>query len=699
MSNNNPTQSQRRIKYGLNVAIAVIAAVAIVAIINVIAYKRLFKVRWDFTATRQYSLSPQTRKVLGDLKGQYQIVTLFADYADPELQARLGRTGDLIEEYGQQSAKVTVERINPTRNVARVEKFYGSLKERYASSLEPVQKAIDNGKQTLNALRDRAQAQLKILQPILEDKSFTETRLRDFCQSVQQTLLRYDRQFDELKKQVDQGTNSPLPDYAATLETLRTLIGDFDAKVFAVAVDRLEQVPSSNLPNNIKEGLLALAEQMRQTRKMLEPVLSDLRAASAPAEYTQLRNQLTAGDAVVVLGPKQVQVIALTDMFRTPSANEQRAMGDQQPEVSFLGEERLTGALVNLEMTRKPLVVFISTGQRPSIGMNGPYEAVAQRLRNMSFEVKEWNPSGRGNPMTGQMMPPGPPPEPADGQKVVWVVLPVQEDPQMMMMGGGGAGQQVAAHVQQRLDAGEATLFFVGISPQTMMGMPDPISELLRPWGISPMLDRLVLKEMTLPNRRKAPTTGHMMESWSTASPITEALGGMPGVFVQASPMELGSGGEQSKGAKTVAMVTLSGSDLWAERELRSDNPTPSAEERADKFVIAAAAEKGDQRLVAFSDPMFATDDYTTRSQLGPGTADLFGAQFPANAELFVNSVYWLAGMDQLIAASARTQDIRRIESIEDGRLIAIRWALLAGLPVICGLAGVGVWFVRRRGG
>ena len=52
---NTNSQSMRRIKFGLNVLIAVIVATALVVLCNVIAYRQF--VRFDFTATRQYSVT------------------------------------------------------------------------------------------------------------------------------------------------------------------------------------------------------------------------------------------------------------------------------------------------------------------------------------------------------------------------------------------------------------------------------------------------------------------------------------------------------------------------------------------------------------------------------------------------------------------------------------------------------------------
>ena len=66
-----PSAWLRRIKYGLNVAILVFAALVIVIIINWIAVRNVSKwgnwTRLDLTATREYTLSPQTRQVLNQI--------------------------------------------------------------------------------------------------------------------------------------------------------------------------------------------------------------------------------------------------------------------------------------------------------------------------------------------------------------------------------------------------------------------------------------------------------------------------------------------------------------------------------------------------------------------------------------------------------------------------------------------------------
>jgi hypothetical protein len=224
--------------------------------------------------------------------------------------------------------------------------------------------------------------------------------------------------------------------------------------------------------------------------------------------------------------------------------------------------------------------------------------------------------------------------------------------------------------------------------------MHDPIVELLEPWGITPQVDRVVFRQHVLPNRRTSMVSQHRLNQWPTDLPITQAISGMGGFFYQPVPIQV-----SSTQARVYPLAVLSGDDLFASRDFMSQNPQPTAEEKIAQAVVAAAAEKDDRRIVVVGEPVWASNEITTygRGDLR-GLAELVGAEFPANAELFLNSVYWLAQMDQLIAASARTQDIRRVETMTPTRLYTLRWLLLLGMPLAAGGAGVSVWLVRRKG-
>lgn len=684
------TQNSRRFKYGINVTITVIVALAIAVILNIISYKRLAHLRMDMTATRLYSLSDQTKKLLGKMDKDVQIVTLITRNAEEFNKAK-----DLITEYDNYSKHITVEHIDPARELSRVEQFYGTITKRYADSLKPLEDAIKQGREEANRLSGDITEQKKLMASLIENKAFTEGEERQLVEKLIQTFVRSDDQFKQVNEQIDTTLKSALPKYADALEVVKSLLSQFDENVYAAAVNYMSDFATrSRQPNDIKENMLELAESFKATRSHLGPVVRTLRNVKAGEEYTKIMQQIAQPDSVVLVGDDQIRVIPLVDMFRMPDQQQQQTPEDQQPELQFLGEEKITGSLLAMSMKNQPLVVFIQGSPRqPALGRQGQYEAVATRLRNLNFEVKDWSPEGRPNPMTGQPGQPAPAPEPKDGQSVVWVVTPIEPaNPMMMQMGQMGGGQQIMDHVQSRLAKGEAVMFMASPNPAVAMGMPDPIAEALGAWGINVESGSLVMNEVTVSSRRTAADPTIRVTSWPDELSVTKALSGSAGVFASACPIKL----EKKEGVTTYTLAFAKGNRMWAQKNLQDQNPKFVEEDSAKAFTIAVAASKGDERIAVFADPVWATDQIVNYGLFGPGTAQMAGAMFPGNAELFVNSVFWLSHMDEMIAASARSQDIRRVGDITSSQMMTIRWLILAGIPLGIFAIGIGVGLKRR---
>jgi hypothetical protein len=136
-------------------------------------------------------------------------------------------------------------------------------------------------------------------------------------------------------------------------------------------------------------------------------------------------------------------------------------------------------------------------------------------------------------------------------------------------------------------------------------------------------------------------------------------------------------------------LAELGGPNFWATGELQDLQNLERPEDLGPQsFTVAAAVEAGDQpKLVIFADQVSGTDWL-----LGSYRGQLF----PANSELYMNSIYWLTGLDQLIAASARVQEVARVGSMSQAVHRTIIWGLLLGMPGICLAAGLGVWLRRR---
>ena len=692
--NHGASQSQRRVKYSLNVAVAVITATILVVLVNAIAERKLRQggpwkrwIRYDLTATRSYSLSDQTIKVLGQIKDEHRIVTLLE--GDELLAVQQAR--DLIDEYGHYCDKITVEHINPGRELSRLLTFSESLQDRFRAGLEPLEQALREGQAVLEESIASFSSLQQLLASILQDPLFADVSLREPVQMAHNVFVLLAKRFEQLDSQIEQAKTDSMPDYWGLINVLRQSLRQGHEQ-YEQAIASFGQLSNdSSTTGSIQELLLRAVDLLKRSGPVMTQALSSLDQLQPVEEYDRVLAQLRRPQTILIVGPRRVQALGLGELFRNP---DEIASGQgAPPELLFQGEEKLTGSLLSMTLEHRPLVVFVSDGPTPVFGPRGNFNHVVRRLKNLDFEVQQWSPVGQPGPM-GQTMPPGPPPQPRPGQKAVWVALAGMPPSAMNPMAGAGY-EQVVDLIRQRLDEGDGALVMLAISRSSPLGggTSNSVADLLTPWAISPLLDRLVLREEMGPNRRTQPSGNLPVNHWPKQSPITATLGGLQGLFVLASPLVLGDGDAHQ--VKLSPLVEISGDDIWAERNFDSGSPpSRDPDEAGSKYVIAAAAERGTNRLVVVADPQWAIDQIAAAGIRDPSGA-LMATFFPANTELFVNSVTWLAGLDQLIAASARTQDIRRVDP--DLNLASVQWGLSLGMPLAAAIAGLSVWLSRRR--
>src|SRR4051794_8658322 len=136
---------RRQARYGTLTATSVLVVLAILIAINYIAGKQ--NKRWDLTATKQFSLSDQSRNVLGKLDAPLQ-VQVFAQEPD------FPRYRDKLREYEYASKKLTSEYIDPDKKptVAKQNQIqqYGTLVFNYKGRTERV--TSDNEQDITNGI-------------------------------------------------------------------------------------------------------------------------------------------------------------------------------------------------------------------------------------------------------------------------------------------------------------------------------------------------------------------------------------------------------------------------------------------------------------------------------------------------------------------------------------------------------------------
>jgi len=684
----------RRFKYGTNVSVLLIAVLAIVLLVNWMAADKVremgINARFDFTATRKYTLSPQTRKLLNQMDADVRITTMFAGGMSADEVRKISAFRDLLDEYEMRSAgAVEVVHLDPVTDIERIEELTGELRKRYADELDPARHAIEQGIATLNQLKAFAAERGPWFKTtgIAARETVNDQQLK---QTLSQVILLVEQlpawlQIDGRLEQVANAQGEMMPNYAAIRSALRTPLEQARDQLFSPGAELFDQITRSTA---VSDELAQFAGQAKplfdQQTAQLDRAIQSLEAIDT-TRYSAVRNNIAQANSVLIEAGDGLSVIRLGDVYTDPMVS---AEGEAVSEQRFRGEEAVTGAIISLTMQARPLVVFV-TGQQPALGSQGDYSHVAERLTNMNFKVKQWAPAGRQSQFG-----PAPPeqrPEPEAGQPVVWVFTPAPPpDPRLPY---NPAKKQIDAKFKELLAEGQNVLAFLELSPMVRFGTPDEMAESIREaFGVTPETGLQIVTEMVTPDGRAVPVPQLEINDWPTEHPIAAAVGGQTGVLLNALPIQV----EQTEGVATWPLIET-GEDTWADRDAgMTRNPTRDDDEQRGPFTAGVAIEKGEQRAVIIGDGLFANDGVTTAGPVDPFTGASGPQYFPANAELFTNSIYWLTDMDVLIATGARTQDVRRIEKIPDRAMTAMWWVVLAGLPLGTLAVGTGVWLARR---
>jgi len=113
---------RQRILQGANLALYTLIGIAIIVLVNWFVNRH--DKRWDLTPNHEYSLSPQSKKIL---KGLKQNVTIYAF----DRKQNFSQRRDLLGEYADASHHVAVRYVDPNRQPALAKKYgvqsYGTI--------------------------------------------------------------------------------------------------------------------------------------------------------------------------------------------------------------------------------------------------------------------------------------------------------------------------------------------------------------------------------------------------------------------------------------------------------------------------------------------------------------------------------------------------------------------------------------------
>lgn len=707
-----PTQSQRRIRYGLNVAMAIVIAVLIAVMLNALVYRfREQLPRFDWTETRHYTLSQQTHNVLERLDDEVRLITLFHKPEAPgaasanikqKVQQRIEQIQsavDLTDEYARESPHISAEHIDPVWQPQQYDALLRQIRSRFESSTDPLNQTVERAGAAQDAARRELAAQIEPLLQLTRHSALSNPADRVQLTAFTQQFVVIQAELEKARRQADEDLEQTLPTYQTALRLLITPLVQLQGSFYPQAARAIDQIIAGDtLPADVKDQLLTLKNiDFPRTQRLLADALEQLRKTASNLDYERTRAQVLSENPVLLISRDRVIAVSLQQMLRIAADID----ADRQAAPIFLGEEQLTGALAQLQMSNPPLVVFV--GAAPVSPLTSPKSAneaqytqthVAQRLAALNFEITPYNPSPTpGHSRAGASSKPQPKP----GQKVIWIF---PSRPLGAVETSDADRPLVAKLLNERLAAGDSVLVSVGPNPGARFGDIDPVLEPLARWGFKPTIDRIILRERAAGENRTLADPLNVVAHWPGDHLIAQSLGAMPGAWMQSCPLDIVE--PTLPNVAVTPLVRLQGSRLWAEDDFTRSPMTFNPQTAAGEFIIAAAAARADQRLIVVCNPLWAGDYITANAsaQLHAGAIDLQqrrAAAYPGNTALFVNSVCWLAQLDHLVAPGASSKEVRRIGPIEPARLTGLKWTLTAGMPLGALIVGLTVFWVRRR--
>jgi ABC-type uncharacterized transport system involved in gliding motility auxiliary subunit len=334
-------------------------------------------------------------------------------------------------------------------------------------------------------------------------------------------------------------------------------------------------------------------------------------------------------------------------------------MGESQQPVRFASEQELTSGLVRL-MNPISQTVYFLTGHgeyNPEDVGDQSYSLAKRTLESKNYTVKVLN------LLTENKIP---------------------EDAKAIVIAGPRQPLTLAEVelLKGYLQSGGSLIPMLEPLPVTEFGdAADPLADyLLSDWGIQ--LSKDIVVDLTSQQQPFAPFADAFGRH-----PITESIQNMTAQFPTARSVRASA----STGASLVELV-LTSQQSWAETSLEgiADGTTEiqfdEGQDALGPVPLAVAAEnlENTARLVVFGDSDYAID-----------------INFPAyaNGDLFINSVDWAVGQEDLISLTPKNQTQRMLLPPQQTALNLILLGTVIILPGLALLGGVVVFLRRRRRG
>ncbi len=468
--------------------------------------------------------------------------------------------------------------------------------------------------------------------------------------------------------------------------------------------------------------------------EMFKPVLDKLndistKIAALPAlKLDEVARRLQQDNILVVETEKDVRVVTFDEMWPVadPQAFQYGGKEEEGQRRVFSGDGAIANAVLSMQV-EKPFATVVLVGYEPQSSpqmrqfMRPPQAPIEMsqisKLREMlegaNFKIKEWNLAAEGAKK----------PDPEEGTQPVYVILPPAPKSQPNFMMGQqpnekSFGEAELKQVKDALAGGAPAIFLTSWTPTGPFAPPAEYeygSYLRDDWGIEVKPDYRIIRGVI--DKQSPGKYGINLMQWYymgvngfTSQPVGEPLKSRRVLVRDVCPLTRAEKTPEGVKLAPILEVPSGANEFWADKDigriikaLRSPDGGSfsliEGESMQPPFTIAMAAEndKTKGRIVVLGSGMSFRDDYLNQRVMrmeGKQTRLVTDPAPLENADLFVNAMFWLSGHQDLIAAGpAEVPVVPQIAARSQTSL----WAIAFIWPLAVFVAGLGVWFVRRK--
>jgi len=298
------TQRRRWLRFGSNVAVAVLLATVLVGVVVWFSVALLRgRTRYDWTASGRFSLSPRSKAFLQKLDADVRMTNLYSHAPEvPTSEERYQRVRGLLNGYDVASGRLTVEDVNPVLDPGGVEQLIQRLRDRYAQELKKPERLIQTD---YKALAGEVAALLEGEAKRLEEAA---DLWKDGPQEATETLLMVSQVWRQLRfigdiagENIQALTDQALPAYSSALSQAKKHLGQVREKFEAVPdafKQVLEQAKDAPPPAAVKEILDGAKETYEPLAKRLKEF--EDKADVGDSELDDVRRDIDRGDVIVI---------------------------------------------------------------------------------------------------------------------------------------------------------------------------------------------------------------------------------------------------------------------------------------------------------------------------------------------------------------------------------------------------------------